>query len=311
MEFAVPEEEEEEWEDEDDSIEYVECFLKDDVSFIIEVRHDWAPLGAERFMALVDDGYFTDCALFRAVENFLVQFGLAADDAMREKWRKIPNIEDDPLLDKPFTEGMMSFAGGGKNSRGTQMFITLGKQVDSLGTELWETPFGNVLYGMEKVQDINFEYGDSPPWGKGPDQQKIWGGYKYLKDNFPNISYIQSCERLQIDYEDTEEYLQVNASYQDYLDAYYGSHYAAGFNVEDNQYEESFGYEYQPPNEYHPLNDILGKRKLEAYPVDDEMIGDYSMPGDSLIIPFSFCSILVVIFIAVCAWVNKKKSRVE
>lgn len=55
---------------EEEDVEYVECFLKDDVSFIIEVHHDWAPLGAARFMDLIDDGYFTNCALFRAVKNF-------------------------------------------------------------------------------------------------------------------------------------------------------------------------------------------------------------------------------------------------
>lgn len=42
----------------------------------------------------------------------------------------------------------------------------------SLGTQLWETPFGEVVEGMENA--INwYSYGDMPPWGKGPKQGKI------------------------------------------------------------------------------------------------------------------------------------------
>jgi len=289
----------ENWEDEEDSFEYVECFLKDDVSFIIEVRHDWAPLGAARFMELVKDGYFTHCPLFRAVKDFLVQFGLSADEEMREKWRKVPNLEDDPLLDMPFTEGMMSFAGGGKNTRGTQMFITLGKEVGSLGKELWETPFGKVIYGMEYVQDINFEYGDSPPWGKGPDQQKIWsGGQKYLEDNFPNLSYIQSCESLEINYDDLgDDYLAANFSYQEYLEEYYNHE-----NVLDPE-----SYEYEQVD----LNDFLGKRKLEAYPVPGEALDDYGTLKSSLVLPFSIAGCFVAVILLLWCWVNKKKSRLD
>ena len=31
----------------------------------IEVREEWAPLGAQRFLELVDDNFFTDIAFFR------------------------------------------------------------------------------------------------------------------------------------------------------------------------------------------------------------------------------------------------------
>lgn len=302
----IDEAEEEEFQDSD--VDYVECFFKDNISFVIEVRHDWAPLGAERFMELVDDGYFTNIALFRAVKDFLVQFGLAADDEMRNKWREIPNIKDDPLLDMPFTEGMMSFAGGGKDSRGTQIFITLGKEVPSLGTQLWETPFGKIIFGMERVQKINFEYGDSPPWGKGPDQQKIWtGGYKYLEDNFPNLSYIQSCGRLETDYDDSmPDYSMDNMTYEEYMEAYYQRLDLNEEDVDDafNDGDDVYGDQ--------QLNQILGKRKLEAYPFpEDEIVNEYTMLGGSLVIPFSICSCLVIILIVLFAWVNKKKSRVE
>lgn len=41
----------------------------------IEVHKSWSPLGAERFLELVKDEFFTDIAFFRCVEGFLTQFG--------------------------------------------------------------------------------------------------------------------------------------------------------------------------------------------------------------------------------------------
>ena len=37
-------------------------------------------------------------------------------------------------------------------------------------------------------------YWDMPPWGKGPDPQKIYGeGYGYLAHEFPEIDYLETC----------------------------------------------------------------------------------------------------------------------
>ena len=44
----------------------------------IEVHTSWAPIGAERFLHMVNNGFFsTKVGLFRALKGFLVQFGLA------------------------------------------------------------------------------------------------------------------------------------------------------------------------------------------------------------------------------------------
>ena len=46
------------------------------------------------------------------------------------------------------------------------------RKVKSLGKSPWETPFGEVVEGIENA--VNFySYGDMPPWGKGPVQGKI------------------------------------------------------------------------------------------------------------------------------------------
>ena len=170
----------------------VECFLLSNLIFI-QVRPDWSPLGSERFIELVEDGYYDNTALFRAIDKFLIQFGLSSDDKLREKWFKIGNIKDDPPLNIKFEKGIMSFAGSGPDSRNTQIFFTMIEEGRKhyLGTELWETPFGQVIGNIELLNEINTEYGDKP------NQQEIWKqGYKYLKNEFPNLTYIDQCRMV-------------------------------------------------------------------------------------------------------------------
>jgi cyclophilin family peptidyl-prolyl cis-trans isomerase len=104
------------------------------------------------------------------------------------------DIRDDPNLNKGINRGYLSFAGGGPNTRSTQLFIAF-EDLDFLGKEPWETPFGKVTEGYETLDALYKEYGDIPPFGKGPDQQKIHNrGNAYLKENFPMVDYIISCE---------------------------------------------------------------------------------------------------------------------
>merc|ERR1711916_90982 len=62
--------------------------------FVVEVERDFAPQGSDRFFSLVENGFYNEAGFFRVVPNFVVQFGLAADPAMTEKWKKV--IPDDP-----------------------------------------------------------------------------------------------------------------------------------------------------------------------------------------------------------------------
>ena len=39
----------------------------------IEIYRDWSPLGADRFIELVEDGFFNEIAFFRCVGGFLTQ----------------------------------------------------------------------------------------------------------------------------------------------------------------------------------------------------------------------------------------------
>jgi hypothetical protein len=87
--------------------------------------------------------------------------------------------------------------GSGPNSRTSQLFISYMKDGGSLGTQVWETPIGRVIEGFETVvQQFYSEYGDMPPWGKGPVQQKIHGtdGLLYITDNFPLLDHFLECQ---------------------------------------------------------------------------------------------------------------------
>ena len=158
--------------------------------FLVEVNRAWAPNGADRIYNLVKIGYFKDVAFFRAIEGFMVQFGIHGDPAVSAAWRRA-NIPDDPVKEsnKP---GYLTFATAGRNTRTTQLFINYGdnKGLDSQGF----SPVGRVIHGMQVVESLYKGYGEGAPNGRGPDQGRVQGeGNAYLKRDFPNLDYIQSA----------------------------------------------------------------------------------------------------------------------
>ena len=164
----------------------------------IQVHHDWAPLGAERFMKLVHEGFYTDIAFYRCVEGFLTQFGIS-DRKEMSHWH-LDQIKDDPNIGKGIRKHYVSFAGGGPNTRSTQIFIAF-EDLDFLGKEPWETAFGEVVEGAETLQKLYKGYGDISPFNKnGPDQVKLFNrGNAYIREEFPLIDFLLSCEDVSDD----------------------------------------------------------------------------------------------------------------
>jgi peptidyl-prolyl cis-trans isomerase A (cyclophilin A) len=71
------------------------------------------------------------------------------------------------------------------------VFINLGENpsLDGLGF----SPFGKVISGMEVVDKLYAEYGDAPPDGHGPDQNRIQReGEAYLEKAFPLLDTIKT-----------------------------------------------------------------------------------------------------------------------
>jgi len=75
----------------------------------------WAPLGVTRFWQLVNDDFFSQLAIYRAVPGFLVQFGIMAKSDPRSN--KYSDLDDDPLVGVPFEEGSVTFAAAGPGTR--------------------------------------------------------------------------------------------------------------------------------------------------------------------------------------------------
>lgn len=152
---------------------------------VIETRPEWAPLGVAHFHALVKDGFYDQCRFFRVVPKFIVQFGLAADPLVQQKWRekqKKEKLKDDPV-ERSNQRGTMTFATSGKDTRNTQLFIN--KRDNAYLDKEGFAPFAQVVEGMEYVDAINSKYKEKPSQGKI--QRR---GNEYLNEEFPDLSYI-------------------------------------------------------------------------------------------------------------------------
>ena len=164
--------------------------------FTLRLQRVLSPNGYDRAVELFERRFFDGSHFYRVVPNFLVQFGISysGDEELQRFARQ--RIPDDPSKDVKFKKGTVAFAGSGDNSRTSQLFISYGSSA-SLGTQKWETPFGEVIEGMEHIEKL-YSYGDMPPWGNGPVQQKIHGNPNYIEDNFPKTDKFIHCrtERL-------------------------------------------------------------------------------------------------------------------
>lgn len=159
--------------------------------FVVLVHRDWAPAGADRFYNLVKMGFYDGVAFFRAIQGFMVQFGIHGSPEVAVKWRPA-TIKDDPQVQSN-KKGYVTFAKGGPNSRTTQVFINYADnaRLDPMGFP----PFGEVVEGWDVVEKINTEYGEGAPAGRGPMQQRLqMEGNAYLSKEFPNMDYVKTAK---------------------------------------------------------------------------------------------------------------------
>jgi peptidyl-prolyl cis-trans isomerase A (cyclophilin A) len=159
---------------------------------IIQVHRDWAPIAADHFYELVTKGYYDKNAFFRALKGYIVQFGMNGDPKVTARWNNVP-IKDDPRK-MPNKAGTVTFAQTSRpDSRTTHIFINLADNSGALDAAGF-TPFGEVISGMDIVNNFYAEYGDGPPDGTGPDQEAIsHSGNAYLQKAFPNLDYIKKA----------------------------------------------------------------------------------------------------------------------
>jgi cyclophilin family peptidyl-prolyl cis-trans isomerase len=124
-------------------------------NFAIEVRPDWAPLGAQRYLQLVESGFFTNNVFYRVPERShpIVQFGLSPNVRLRREFATV--IPDDPPVWErvPVRRGTLAFAGSpGPPSRSCHMWFAIeGKSY--MGHDSWEPTVGVILGDGATVLD--------------------------------------------------------------------------------------------------------------------------------------------------------------
>ncbi|QEG22523.1 peptidylprolyl isomerase [Mariniblastus fucicola] len=162
--------------------------------FVAEVNREWSPRGVDRFHNMVKVGYFNDIAIFRAVPNFMFQFGIHGNPAVNKDWAEA-RFKDDTPVGVSNLPGTLCFAKTGQpNSRSVQMFVNLGQNapLDIQGF----TPFAKVIEGMDVVRAINTEYGENPSSEDVQGKLKREGN-DYVLKRFPRIDLIRSVELIQ------------------------------------------------------------------------------------------------------------------
>jgi cyclophilin family peptidyl-prolyl cis-trans isomerase len=113
----------------------------------IELYVNDAPLTVLNFVELAKDGFYNGLSFHRVVPNFVVQGG----DPRGDGWGGPPWFIRCEYSDEPFIRGTVGIATSGKDTGGSQFFITLSPQPH---LDARYTVFGQVVGGMDVVDQI-------------------------------------------------------------------------------------------------------------------------------------------------------------
>jgi len=161
-------------------------------AFVVLAHRDWSRLGVDRFHFLVRQHYYDGARFFRVVPGFVVQWGIAGDPAVTAVWRE-RYVPDEPVR-RSNTRGRVSYARGGPNTRGAQLYVNLADnaRLDTTST-FGFPPIGEVTEGMEVVDSMYAGYScRRGSVGTCPSQDSIeTGGNAYLGRVYPRLDYIR------------------------------------------------------------------------------------------------------------------------
>ena len=155
---------------------------------VLEVTRALAPRGADRFHHLVETGFYDDSRFYRVIRGRFVQFGIAGSPAIAAIW-KDERIPDDPVRASN-VRGTFAYAMTGPDARTTQIYINTADQTrqDADGF----APFGKVVEGMEVVDHLYPEYGETSGGGMRAGRQgKLFEeGNAWLDREFPLLDKL-------------------------------------------------------------------------------------------------------------------------
>lgn len=159
--------------------------------FTIRLQPELSPSGVNRFLDLVENGFFNDKLLYRILPGFIMQFGAGENT---KEWRD-KRIPDEPNKEA-FRKGTVAFAGSGDNSRSSDVFVSFSDNDNGLGTRPWETAIGEVVEKdfLDKVQEKHKEskYGDLSNL-----YQPLTEQGNTAASNYPQLPKINKCSQVQ------------------------------------------------------------------------------------------------------------------
>ena len=205
---------------------------KTKAKFRVRIEPSWAPLGAARFREIVDANILKSARFFRTIKGFMTQFGIPGKPAAAAEWREkkiqddpvkesnkrgyitfatsgkdsrttqmFINLADNTNLDVCIACAFDSSCSpcNPRPHPTIAVFVSslalAATALATLAQGMGFSPFGKVVgSGMDDVVSKIFDgYGEGAPSGNGPNQGTIQSdGNKYLKKNFPKLSYINS-----------------------------------------------------------------------------------------------------------------------
>ena len=116
--------------------------------FVMQLFPDKAPLTVNSFVFLARDGYFEGVTFHRVLDGFIAQGGDPTGTGSGGPGYEFVNEDSDLTFDK---EGVVAMANAGRDTNGSQFFITFGAQEFLNGGY---TIFGQVTEGMDVVNAI-------------------------------------------------------------------------------------------------------------------------------------------------------------
>lgn len=121
------------------------------------------PKTVENFVSLSKKGFYNGLTFHRIVKTFVIQGGDPKGDGTGDPGYKF----NDEITDRKFTKYSLAMANAGRNTNGSQFFITLGNIQDSNLRNLdgKYTLFGVVTSGqdiVDRIGDVQTDEGDKP-----------------------------------------------------------------------------------------------------------------------------------------------------
>lgn len=142
----------------DESTHYFATFkMAKGGEFVVELYTDKAPITVNSFVFLSCKGFFNGVTFHRVLDGFMAQGGDPDGTGGGGPGYEFVNEDSDLVFDK---EGVVAMANAGRDTNGSQFFITFGPAEFLNGGY---TIFGQVVKGMDVVNSITKRDPDTAP----------------------------------------------------------------------------------------------------------------------------------------------------